>query len=86
MADNPQTGATYTGRDLIPVTPSDSANFTTDARAIGCRPDGVGGTLRFTALSGEVRNTYIASGEVKQVGAKRIHATGTTATLLEIYI
>lgn len=86
MADNPQTLSSMTGRDLLPVTPSDTVSFTTDARAIRCRPDGVGGTIRFTALSGTVRNTYIAAGEVLDVGASRIHATGTAATNLEIII
>lgn len=75
------------GFDLVPVTPSDSADLSVAARAIRCKPStGTAGTLRFTALNGEVRNTEIDVGETLVVGAKRIHSTGTAATGLEIYI
>ena len=75
------------GSDLVPVTPNDATDLAVAARAIRCKPTtGAAGTLRFTALNGEVRNTSIDVGETLTVGAKRIHSTGTTATGLEVYI
>lgn len=74
------------GFDLVPVTPNDSTDLAIAARSIRCKPNGAAGTLRFVALNGELRNTYIDVGETLLVGAKRIHLTGTTATGLEIYV
>lgn len=70
--------------DLIPVVPSDTVNLPQTGRAIRCRPDGTAGTVRFISEAGNLRNTAIAVGETLPVGAVRIHATGTTATGLEI--
>lgn len=73
--------------DLVPITPSDSADLAVPARAIRCLPtSGAAGTLRFTAWTGEVRNTEIAAGETLIIYAVRVHATGTTATGLEAVI
>lgn len=74
------------GSDLIPVTPSDSVDLAVAGRAIRCKPNGAAGTLRFNNDAGVQRNTYIAVGEVLLVGVSRIHATGTTATGLEVFI
>ncbi|OJF97583.1 spike base protein, RCAP_Rcc01079 family [Pararhizobium antarcticum] len=86
MPDNPLNRGTNVGSDLVPVTPSDSVDLPVAGRAIRCRGDGAGGTIRFVANSGVLRNSYIAAGETILTPALRIHATGTTATLLEVYI
>lgn len=89
MANNPTIGSLGTssqGTDLVPIVPSDTVDLPITARAIRCRPDGVAGTLRFVAFNGELRNTHIAAGETLMVLAKRVHATGTSATLLEAYL
>lgn len=74
------------GVDLVPVTPSDTVDLVTPARALRCRPDGTAGTLRITTVAGEVRNTYIDAGEYFLVQVKRVHATGTAATNIEAVI
>lgn len=90
MAANPGNDGNVTrdapGIDLVPITPSDSTDLDTDARAIRCKPDGAAGTLRITTLAGQVRNTSIEVGEVLPVSVRRVHATGTTATGLEAFI
>lgn len=72
------------GNDLIPVTPSDTVDFAVAGRAIRCKGNGTAGTLRFRNDAGVQRDTYISAGETLLVGVSRIHATGTTATGLEI--
>lgn len=72
--------------DLVPITPSDSADLPVAARSIRCDPTGASGTLRITTMAGELRNTPIAAGEVLLVAVKRVHSTGTAATLLEAMI
>ena len=83
---NPLSRGDGAGRDLIPVTPNDSTDLATAGRAIRCRPDGTAGTLRFRNAAGTQRDTAIAVGELLLVGVSRIHATGTTATGLEILV
>lgn len=84
MPINPGTQSDiFVAVDIVPVTPSDSVDLATPARAI--RAAG-GGTLRITAGSGIVRNTTIAAGEILPVFAYRIHATGTAATGIEALI
>ncbi len=83
MARNPDQSSQFTALDLVPVTPSDSVDLLVNARAI--RAQGAG-TLRLTTISGNLRNTNIAAGEVLLVGASRIHAAGTTATGIEAMI
>ena len=86
MADaNPHARGIGVGLDLIPVTPNDSADLPAAGRAIRCRPDGAAGTVRFMPVGGEtLRNTAIAAGETINVAVQRVHATGTTATNLEV--
>ena len=83
---NPLSRGDGTGGDLISVTPNDSTDLATAGRAIRCRPDGTAGTLRFRNAAGTQRDTAIAVGELLLVGVSRIHATGTTATGLEILV
>lgn len=79
-------GTSSQGTDLVPIVPDDNADLPVTARAIRCRPDGAGGTLRLVTYAGQLRNTYIAAGETLLVLATRVHATGTAATGLEAYI
>jgi hypothetical protein len=80
---NPDRYNTFTAIDLVPVTPSDTVDLPLAARALRI---GTGGTLRFTASNGNVRNTVVESGELFLIGAIRVHATGTTATGIEALI
>tara|TARA_R100000365_G_C2743414_1_gene72155 strand:- start:2157 stop:2423 length:267 start_codon:yes stop_codon:yes gene_type:complete len=81
------TGYLSTGYDVVPIVPNDDNDLPEHARAIRCKPtSGAGGTLRFTSLTGQVRNTEIVAGELLLVAAKRIHETGTTATGLEAIV
>lgn len=86
MATNPFTRGINVATDLVPVTPNDNADLAESGRAIRCRPDGAAGTVRFNNNAGVTRNTAIAAGETILVGVTRIHATGTTATNLEVLI
>lgn len=83
---NPLLRGINVASDLFPVTPSDTVDLALPGRAIRCRPDGVGGILRFHTLAGTVRNTYIDAGETILVACLRILDTGTDATNLEVYI
>lgn len=71
---------TFVGVDIVPVTPNDSVDLPSHARAIRAT---VGGTLRITTYKGVVRNTNIVAGEILPVYARRVHAGGTTATGIE---
>lgn len=76
-------GGSDPGRDLVPITPSDSADLPKAARALRCSPGGAAGTVRFVGPGGTTRNTSIALGELLPVQVVRVHSTGTTATGLE---
>lgn len=81
MALNPASQSdTFVAVDVVPVTPSDAADLANHARAIRAQ---AAGTLRITTFKGNVRDTFIAAGEILPVYAIRIHATGTTATGIE---
>ena len=69
--------------DIEPVTPSDTVDLPSHARAIRATN---GGTLRIKTYRGSVRDTRISSGEVLMVYASRIYATGTSATGLEALV
>ncbi len=86
MATNPFNRGVNVASDLVPVTPNDTTDLVEPGRAIRCRPDGAAGTLRFSTNTNVVRNTYIDAGETILVAVTRVHATGTTATNLEILV
>lgn len=73
----------FVAMDLVPITPSDTVDLPSPARAIRAT---VAGTLRITTYRGNVRNTRIAADEVLMVYASRVHAAGTTATGLEAMV
>jgi mannose-6-phosphate isomerase class I len=79
-------GASGVATDLVPIEPSDSVDLPFLARSIRCRSDGAAGTIRFVSFGGVLRNSHIGAGEVLLVAASRVHATGTTATLLEAMV
>lgn len=86
MATNPFNRGVNVASDLVPATPNDTTDLAEPGRAIRCRPDGAAGTLRFSTNTNVVRNTYIDAGETILVAVTRVHATGTTATNLEILV
>lgn len=86
MATNPFNRGVNVASDLVPVIPNDTTELAEPGRAIRCRPDGAAGTLRFSTNTNVVRNTYIDAGETILVAVTRVHATGTTATNLEILV
>lgn len=73
----------FVASDIVPVTPSDTVDLDKPARAIRAQ---VGGSLRITTGAGLPRDTYIGDGEVLLVYASRVHATGTTASVIEALI
>lgn len=82
-ADHRATGGldqTFVAVDIVPAVLSDTVDLPIHARAI--RASGAG-SLRITTYNGAVRNTYIASGEILPVYARRIHSSGTAATGIE---
>ena len=64
--------------DQIEITPNDSTDLVLPIRAIYV---GGGGTLRITNAAGNIRNfTGLVAGMIYPFAARRVHATGTTAT------
>lgn len=84
MATNPFTssGGNMTGlaRDIVPVTPSDSADIVAGAVALGVTCKGDAGDVVIVTVEGNTRTYPIMVGEVLPVGISRVRATGTTAT------
>lgn len=79
-------GAESPGTDLVPVTPSNTVDLAKPGRAIRCKNTGTAGALRLLSWDGVERTTDIAPGEVLTVACRRIFATGTTATGLEVIV
>lgn len=68
------------GRALFAITPSDTVNFATRARAVYV---GVGGNIAFVSEGGTVAIAIgVPQGTVFHTECVRINATGTTATSL----
>lgn len=74
---------TFVAFDIVPVVPDDNTDLSKHARGIR---SATSGNLRITTFLGNVRNTRIAANEVLLVYATRIHATGTTATGIEVLV
>lgn len=74
-------GPLQTAVDIVPVTPNDSADLPTAGRAI--RAQGAGNIHIITGL-GTDRTTAIAAGEMLFVQVRKVFATGTTATGIEV--
>lgn len=78
MSDRfPEDAAYYSARRLVAVTPNDSADLTVIPKALLI---GVGGTLTITAADDTSSVALTVSAGVLPVRAKRVFATGTTAT------
>ena len=90
MATNPFTssGGNLTGfaRDIVPVTPNDSADIEADAVALGITCKTAAGDVVVTTVAGNDRTYPIAVGEELPVGITRVKATGTTATGIWAYM
>lgn len=63
--------------DIVPVTPDDGTDLTEAAIALYVE---VGGNVSFVSIKGASRNVMVGSNAILPVGAKRVLATGTTAT------
>lgn len=90
MATNPFTGSggnlSGLARDIVPVTPSDSADIVEGAVALGITCKTAAGNVSIVTVEGNTRTYPIAVGEVLPVGISRVRATGTTATGIWAYI
>lgn len=62
---------------LQAVTPSDSADLPAACRALNVATTG---TVQLTTVAGDTETVYVAAGIAFPVRARRIWATGTTAT------
>ncbi|HEV8035863.1 spike base protein, RCAP_Rcc01079 family [Yoonia sp.] len=84
MATNPWTssGGNLTGlaRDVLPVTPNDSADILAGAVALGIVCKGSAGDVVIVTVEGNERTYPIAAEEILPVGISRVKSTGTTAT------
>lgn len=65
------------GRDMIPVTPSDTADL--PFRPMGLYIEG-GGAIAFVGSGGVTRTVNVDNFAILPVSARRILAAGTTAT------
>lgn len=63
--------------DIVPVTPSDALDFADVAVALYVE---TGGAVCFVTAKGETRTVGMADNSYCPVGARRVNATGTTAT------
>lgn len=63
--------------DIMPVAPSDTVDLTYAAIALYVE---TGGTVSFITIANQTRSVKVADYSILPVGAKRIRATGTTAT------
>lgn len=72
--------------DIVPITPNDSTDLATPARAIRCKNTGTSGAVALITFMGNTRTTDIAAGETLPVYATRVLSTGTTATGLEALV
>ncbi|WP_170761176.1 spike base protein, RCAP_Rcc01079 family [Ruegeria lacuscaerulensis] len=62
--------------DIVPVTPSDTADLADVA--IGLYVE-AGGTLVVTTVRGDTRSVEVADFSILPVGISRVHASGTSA-------
>jgi|TARA_R110002072_G_scaffold92869_3_gene206435 hypothetical protein len=83
MSNNPFKGVgnNLTGAvlDMLPITPHDTNLFSNDVVAIGLYIT-VGGAVKFTTAQGNARTVTVPDNFYLICSAKRVFATGTTAT------
>lgn len=77
VAPNSLTGF---ARDILPITPSDSADVIEGGALVGIICKGSAGTVSIVTASGNTRDVPIDEGETLPCGVLRVRATGTTAT------
>lgn len=83
LLDKLNAGPLQTAIDLAPVTPNDASFLPVEGRAMRI---GTAGTLHFISGAGQERTTNVLAGETLLVQVKKVFATGTTATGIEVYI
>lgn len=64
-------------RDVVPVTPDDSNDLPNIAIALYVE---AGGSVAFTTVAGNNRTVKVGNFYILPIGARRVFATGTTAT------
>lgn len=69
--------------DIMPVTPSDSTDLPTVALALYVE---TGGAVSFVTVAGQARTVNVTDYAILPVGARRVNATGTTATGLHAMV
>lgn len=62
--------------DILPVTPSDTADLPEVAAALFIQTSGA---LTVTTVRGQVRTLSVPEMSILPVGVRRVHASGTTA-------
>lgn len=72
--------AEFVHMDAFPITPNDSAELTTYVRAL--RATGAG-NIKIVSGNGTERTLAFAAGETRYIAARKVFATGTTATGIE---
>lgn len=80
MADSFQTqspGLQSPASRIAVITPSDAADLAQATRALNVA---AAGTVRVTTVGGDTADVYVAAGTTFPIRARRVHATGTTAT------
>ncbi|MDV4166759.1 hypothetical protein [Rhodovulum sp. FJ3] len=75
--NNRATSLSGPARDILPVTPSDTTDLSAVAVALYVE---TGGTVSFVAASGDTRTVTVGDFYILPVGARRVLATGTTAS------
>lgn len=81
--DNRASGLSDPKRDIAPVTPNDGTDLTKVAHALYIE---TGGTLVFITEAEETRTVLVADFSIMPVGARRIMATGTTASGIHMLV
>jgi hypothetical protein len=77
------TGASGPAVDLVPVVADDAADFEKVAVSLYIE---TGGDLAFVSAAGEERTVTVGDFSILPVGAKRVKATGTTASGIHAFV
>ena len=64
-------------QDVVPIVPNDGTDLVTMAVALYVE---TGGTLSLVTVAGNIRSLNVPDFTILPVGARRVRATGTTAT------
>lgn len=81
LFDGFQTGLQSPATHLSPVTPDDGTDLPMSSRAINVAETG---TVQVTTVGGSTATIYVSAGVAFPIRARRIWASGTTATGLVV--